>query len=187
MIDPVGMHEPKQPRRDYVATTWRQQVNGHTPTACHQALALAAVTLPDNATRTHEPVDGPTDPISTLQPETPREVQDRMASDNPRGLLAPGTYVVDVDGLRPAPVVDLPEGFRFQTGPEMARFEGWGKPDCTVPARACPPDSGGRLKVGFWNGEQIRVHPELCGRFEDFKRPGPSVDDLATALADLPG
>ena len=74
----------------------------------------------------------------------------------------------------------------------MARFEGWGEPDCTATALACrvTPDEGrpgGRLKVGFWNGEQIMVHPELCGRFEDFKRPGPSVDDLATALADLPG
>jgi hypothetical protein len=26
----------------------------------------------------------------------------------------------------------------------------------------------------------------LCGRFENFKRPGPSLDDLATTLAGLP-
>ena len=31
------------------------------------------------------------------------------------------------------------------------------------------------------------MHPKLCGRFEDFKRPGPSVENLATTLAGLPG
>ena len=74
----------------------------------------------------------------------------------------------------------------------MARFTRFGIPDCTLSKLACrwtrdEGKPGGRLKVGFWNGEQIKVHPELCGRFEDFKRPGPSVDDLATALAGLPG
>ena len=119
-------------------------------------------------------------------------MQNRIASDNPRGLLDPGTYAVDVDGLRPRPVVELPKGFRFHTRPELARFTRFGIPDCTLSNLACrwtrdEGKPGGRLKVGFWNGEQIKVHPELCGRFEDFRRPGPSVDDLATTLAALPG
>jgi len=141
---------------------------------------------------TPKPLDRPNDSISTLQPETAREMQDRVTSDNPKGVLDPGTYVVDVDGLRPRPVIELPEGFRFDTSPEMAHFEGRGKPDCTLSALACrwtrgEGRPGGRLKVGFWNGGQIKVHPELCGRFEDFRRPGPSVDDLAATLTGLPG
>ena len=156
------------------------------------ALALAAVSLSDTSTKPQEPVDEPTNGISTLQPETKRETADRIMSDNPYGLLAPGTYAVDVDGLRPRPVVELSKGFSFDTGPEMATFQAQGKPDCTLSALACRRTRdegrpGGRLKVGFWNGEQIMVHPELCGRLTDFKHPGPSVDDLADTLADLPG
>jgi len=144
-----------------------------------------------------EPLDRPSDSISTLQPETAREMRDRLKSYKSQGPAAPpvdpGTYVVDVDGLRPRPVVEVPEGFRFDTVSEMATFTRFGIPDCTVSNLACrrtryePSGPGGRLKVGFWNGEQIKVHPKLCGRFEDFKRPGRSVDDLATTLAGLPG
>ena len=107
--------------------------------------------------------------------------------------LDPGTYAVDVDSLRPRPVVDLPSGFSFDTSPEVASFDRLAKPDCTLSALACrrtpdePSGPGGRLKVGFWNGEQILIHPNLCGRFEDFKHPGPSVDNLATTLTELPG
>ena len=146
---------------------------------------------------TPEPLDRPSDSISTLQPETVREMRDRLTSHKSQGPAAPpvdpGTYVVDVDGLRPRPVVELPEGFRFDTVSEMAAFDRDGIPDCTLSKLACrrtrdePSGPGGRLKVGFWNGEQIKVHPKLCGRFKDFKRPGPSADDLATTLAGLPG
>ena len=134
--------------------------------------------------------------ISTLQPETAREMQDRLKSYKSQGPAAPrvdpGTYVVDVDGLRPRPVVELPEGFHFDTVTEMAAFTRFGISDCTFGDLACPwtrdeRKPGGDLKVGFWNGEQIKVHPELCGKFKDFTRPGPSVGDLASTLAGLPG
>ena len=160
------------------------------------ALGFAAVTLPDNTTKTQEPVDQPTDGISTLQPETLREIQDRLASDNPEGLLDPGTYAVEVDDLRPLPVVDLPQGYSFVSGtPELAAFIRFARRDCTISALACrrtryePSGPGGRLEVGFWNGEKIMVRPDrLCGGgLDEFKHPGPSVENLATALADLPG
>ena len=175
-----------------IRTAGRRRMATVAGAAAVVALALAAVTLPDDTTRSQEPVDRPTD-ISTLRPETARDIQDRLTSDNPRGLLDPGTYAVEVDSLRPRPVVDLPSGFSFDTSPEVASFDRLAKPDCTLSALACrrtpdePSGPGGRLKVGFWNGEQILIHPNLCGRFEDFKAPGPSVDNLATTLADLPG
>jgi len=166
----------------------------------NQAVALAALAVlascsnDDSPSRTEPSLKG-AGSTSTLQPETGRGIQDRLASDNPRGLLDPGTYAVDVDGLRPPPVVELPKGFRFDTSPEVATFTRFGIPDCTLSALACrrtryePSGPGGRLKVGFWNGDQIMFGPDrLCGGgLEGFKHPGPSVEDLATALADLPG
>ena len=159
------------------------------------ALAIAAVTLPDTV-QTQEPVDRPTDGISTLRPETDREIQDRLTSDNPQGLLDPGTYVVDVDGLRPRPVVDLPKGFRFETSPDLAALVRFARRDCTISTLACrrtplePSGPSGALTVGFWNGEKIMVSPDRhCagGDLAEYEQPGPSVDDLAAALADLPG
>jgi len=139
----------------------------------------------------------PVPSISTLQPETAREMQDRLKSYKSQGRPAappvdPGTYVIDVDGLRPRPVVELPEGFHFDTVSEMAALTRFGISDCTLGDLACrwtrdEGKPGGDLKVGFWNGEQIKVHPKLCGKFKDFKSPGPSVDDLASTLAGLPG
>ena len=159
------------------------------------ALALAAVTLPDSGTKTQDPVDRPTDGISTLRPETNPEIQDRLTSDNPEGLLDPGTYAIEVDDLRPLPVLDLPRGYSFQTDPELAALIRFARRDCTISPLACrrtrfePSGPGGALEIGFWNGEKIMVGPDrLCGGgLAKFKHPGPSVENLATALADLPG
>ena len=43
-------------------------------------------------------------------------------SDNPEGLLDPGTYAVEVDDLRPLPVVDLPKGYSVRHRPRIGRF-----------------------------------------------------------------
>ena len=132
------------------------------------ALAVAAVTLPDTSTKTQEPVDKPTRSISTLHTDSP-------SNDVTVPPLDAGTYVVDVDGLRPHPVVDVPPGFKFSTsGPELAKF-----------GRFVDRQPGDDTELGFWNGDKIIVvHPERCGG--PLRRPGPGVDNLAIALADLP-
>ena len=66
----------------------------------NQAAALAALAVlascsnDDSRTQT-EPSPTGVGSISTLQPETGRGIQDRLASDNPRGLLDPGRYAVE--------------------------------------------------------------------------------------------
>jgi hypothetical protein len=94
---------------------------------------------------------------------------DEAAPTLERGPVEPGRYsarVADTDDSWPRPVLDVPAGFTANGNFAVLRDKG---------------RRGGSLGIGFWAVEGVPEEPCAAQAYLD---PGPSVEDLAKALAD---
>ncbi len=131
-------------------------------------IAVGLAQAQDGSTRTAPPAhDGSTSPAPA---EAPRLLADVAGGREP---LDPGRYIARFDGADstiPMAVIEVPAGYLTMSGTRLQNQQ------ATVRG------------VDFYTVG--RVNPDACsatrGR-QDFEDPGPTVEDLATALANQPG
>jgi hypothetical protein len=135
---------------------------------CRLALCTLLLTLAacGGATRQHS--------ATAVATDTPEQTIGTLGSgDEP---LDPGTYRMDLNALGagaaefPAFLITLPEGWH--------NLDGWivNRPNDVDPI---PP-----VAVQFWDVHQVYGHP--CQWSGTIFEPGPTVDELAEALVDIP-
>lgn len=148
--------------RGRIRTTRRRRVAGGVAAAgLVAAVVVAAVSVSRTQDDSRPAVDQPTSTPTALTPAR-------------WGVLEPGRYTVPIKGAgAPGVVVDLPTKFIFDFG--FGVFE----------KRVSPP--AGRRGVGYWNGEELKVDSNFCAQGAQLQAPGPSVEDLAAALASQHG
>ena len=144
-------------------------------TGCVALLVGACAVGPGGGDSSATPSPSVRDGSPTVDPSPGASVSP-LRDQGSTGILTPGTYVLD----------DFPVDLTFDIpeGDPPGWHVGKSTPDAAVLLWFTPPEIS--WGVAFWNVDNVYVDPCDAAAGELEPPPGPSVDDLVAALANLP-
>jgi hypothetical protein len=179
VLDSVLDQLPTTPQRRHSWQAWRNPIVSNTfkfMLAGAASLAVAAIGIGlyfNQPGGIGPPAASPSPTVAPTLPPTP-EPTPAAALPLPDDDLEPGTYMVDSPNFPVRITFDVPDGWSGAPGTKAASV--W-------KSTAAAPDYS--LMVAFWIVDSVSADP--CGTDEMDWRVGPTVDDLATAIAGWPG